>query len=390
MRNQMRNMKYMVVALVMAGLTYSPASAEDTITMGVIGPFSGQSAAMGRSALEGIQLGVQQLNEQGGIDGKKVRLIERDSGMRPDLAVIAAKELIEKEGVKVLIGPFSTGEALAVNEVVKESRVLNFNPVAEAAEITGTHGNKYVFQLAPTTDVKGRRVAEVLQERGAKKLCLLGFDYAYTTSLFGHLKSNIEGKIEVTNEYLVRMGATDFSSVITQLMADECDAVFDLIYSSAFISFVNQAQPFGLYETKKIWLNDSAVGTAEMAAALKGSYPEGMWASSPDLYYYSGGGEAYDKYHTALAKFQGREETDSRSITGYMAVQFLAEAIRKAKSTDADALSAALAGLTVETPLGPLTVDATTRRVGAPHFYGPFVSVPGSDVKRMVPMKLVK
>lgn len=95
-------------------------------------------------------------------------------------------------------------------------------------------------------------------------------------------------------------------------------------------------------------------------------------------------------YQQALAAHQGRKETDMWPITGYNAVKFLAAAIEAAGTTEPTAVAAALDGLTIQTPLGEITVDPETNRANSPEFYGRFEPQEGSDVARMTDLRLVR
>ena len=253
--------------------------------------------------------------------------------------------------------------------------------------ITGEKLHKYVFQGIKTTDDEARDLANILKDQGAKKVCMTGYDYAYTTDLFEAMKSEL-GNIPITGEFLVKLGTNDFSTLIGQLQANECDAVLGALFSGGFVAFAKQAKPFGFFESKKVvWA--ASVASTEVTTQLKQDYPEGMWAGAFDFWYYDGS-EAHKKFQDGIAKIEGTKETGMYALNGYRAMYFIAEAMKKAGSDDPDAVVAALEGLTIETPLGPVTMDAKTHRVDAAEFYGPVVTVAGSDVKRMSPINLVK
>ncbi|RJF86311.1 ABC transporter substrate-binding protein [Oleomonas cavernae] len=363
------------------------ARAEDTIKVGVILPISGGAAYVGQGIGDGVRLAVKEINEAGGIDGRKLEILLRDEQMRPDAAVAAARELITREGVKLFIGPATSATGLAVSELAREEKVVNISPSAKTEAITGAKLHHYIFQLAPTTDIDGVRAIDVLKGMGTKSICFTGYDYAYTKDWFAGIKANMGG-IENAGEFLVPINATDYSAVITQLIANSCDTVVGTMYGGGFIAFVKQAAPFGLFESKKL-LWGANTGDYAVAAALGKDFPEGLWASSADVWYYEGS-PAHTKYQAGLAALQGRKETDMWPITGYNAVYFLAAAIKKAGSADPEAVAKALEGLTIDSPLGPLTIDPTTHRASSPEFYGQVTTIEGTDVKRLTSLTVVR
>ncbi|MCC0056172.1 MAG: ABC transporter substrate-binding protein [Rhodobiaceae bacterium] len=376
-----------LAALALAFVTGSDARAADPIKLGVIMPTSGGVAALGNSLTDGIKLAVEEINAAGGVNGSMLEIVARDSQAKPDIASAAAKELISKEGVKVIIGPLLSGTGLAVSEVAKQEKIVNFAPSSKTEALTAEKLHKYIFQLAATTDVDAKRFSDLLNKIGAKKVCLVGFDYAYTTDLHRGIQANLNG-FEITKEYLVKLGSTDYNTLISELLADPCDTIMGSIFGGGFVAFAKQGAPFGLFKNKKlVW--GAQIGNYETLAALKGDFPEGLWTQAADLWYYEGS-EAHKNYLAALAKLQGRKETDMWPITGYGAVKFIAAAMQKAGSTDPDKVAEALEGLSIEGPLGTLTMDAKTHRANAPEFYGQVATVPGTDVKQMTKIEIVR
>lgn len=376
-----------LVAFAMAFVASPAVKAADPIKLGVIMPISGQVASLGNSLSDGIKLAVQEINEAGGVNGSMLEIVLRDSQAKPDIASAVAKELITKEGVKVIIGPLLSGTGLAVSEVAKQEKIVNFAPSSKTEALTAEKLHKYIFQLAATTDVDAQRFSALLKKIGAKKVCLVGFDYAYTTDLHRGIQANLDG-FEITKEYLVKLGTTDYNTLISELLADPCDTIMGSIFGGGFVAFAKQGAPFGLFKNKQlVW--GAQIGNYETLAALKGDFPEGLWTQAADLWYYDGS-EAHKNYQTALAKLQGRKETDMWPITGYSAVKFIAAAIAKAGSTDPDKIAEALEGLSIEGPLGTLTMDAKTHRVSAPEFYGQVATVPGSDIKQLTKIEVVR
>lgn len=379
--------KLACVGALLAATSFT-AHAEDPIKIGVILPISGGAAYVGQGIGDGVRLAVQEINDAGGVKGRKLEILLRDEQLKPDVSLAAAKELISKEGVKLFIGPATSATGLAVSELAKEEKVVNISPSAKTEAITGAKLHDYIFQLAPTTDVDGPRAVEVLKGMGAKNLCFTGFDYAYTQDWFKAIRANMGSDLTDAGEFLVPLNATDYSTVITQLIANSCDTVVGTMYGGGFISFVKQATPFGLFTAKKtLW--GSNTGDYAVAKALGADFPDGMWASSADVWYYDGS-DAHKKYQEGLAKLQGRKETDMWPITGYNAVKFLAAAIEKAGTDEPKAVRDALEGLTIDSPLGQLTIDPKTHRASSPEFYGQIKSVDGDPAKRLVDMKLVQ
>lgn len=382
-----RSLKHLGATAALAIAAGTAADAGDTIKIGVLLPVSGGGASYGVPAEHGVQLAVNEINAAGGINGKMVEYILRDTQMNPSIGVAAAKELISKEGVDVLLGAVSSGVTLALSEIAKQEKIVLMAPISKAGELTDENLHPYIFQTSAVSPIEGKAIATIAAEAGATSLCMTGFDYAYTHSLFKEVAKNLPDSITISNTYNVALGTKDYNAVIAQLMGDKCDTVVGAIFGGGFIAFANQAQPFGLFDMKKfVWGGE--VGSTEMTSALGADYPPNMWANAYDLWY-SGGTPALDKYHADLAALEGQQETFMWPITTYVGMKFLAAAIEKAQSTDSDALVAALEGLTVETPMGPRTIDAKTHRANTGEFWGPMLPGEGG-VYRMTPPRYVE
>ena len=382
-----RNHRAAASALALALIGVPAAHGQTTIKLGVLLPVSGGAASVGLGIQDGIKLAVEEINAAGGVGGKRLEILVRDTQLKPDIASASAKELLTKEGVKIFVGPATSGESLAVSEFAKIEKVVNISPSAKTESLTTVNLHDYIFQLAPPTDVDGVRTAKLLKEIGAKNVCFSGYDYADTADLFKSVRANL-GDIKDAGNFLVPLGATDYSATVTQLVSNSCDTILGTMWGGGFISFIKQGTPFGLFKNKKlVW--GSNLGEYAVATALKGDFPEGVWAAASDVWY-DEGTEAHKKFQIGLAKMQGKKETGMWPITGYNAVYFVKAAIEKAGSAEPAAVAAALKGLTIQSPLGPLTIDPKSNRANSPEYYGQIVTVPGSDVKRMANPRLVR
>ena len=356
--------------------------AKDSIKIGVLLPTSGSGAAYGIPAINGITLAIKEINTSGGLNGKKVEFTVRDTKLKPAVASAAAKELITREKVDVLLGAISSGVTLAVSEVAKQEKIVLFAPISKTTSLTGKNFHKYIFQSSANTLIEGHAMASIAAKIGSKKICVSGFDYAYSHDLFESLEQKLINAT-IVGRYYVKFGTKDFSALISQLMGADCDTVVGAIWGGGFLALVKQANPFGLFRQKKfIW--GAEVGSYEMAGSLKNDYPEGIWANSYDLWYYNGSSD-HKKFQTALAKLEGQKETNMWPITTYVGIKFLAAGIEKAGTSESEALVSALEGLTIKTPLGPKTIDPKTHRVNTGEFWGPMKKIDGSNVLRMNP-----
>ena len=118
-------------------------------------------------------------------------------------------------------------------------------------------------------------------------------------------------------------------------------------------------------------------------------YPVGIWGNSYDAFYWDGAPGAHREYTARLSKYLKDEYPSSWAIQGYTGMQFLAEAIKKAGSTDSDKVSKALLGLTIDTPIGKQTIREKDHQANRGQLYGKTVKDPRFPFPIIKPIEYV-
>ena len=137
------------------------AHAADNIKIGVPIPLSGPTAVYGVPILKGAELAAQQINAAGGVLGRKIEILSRDSKANADEAVRLSRELIIKDNVDFLAGTLTSAEAPAVSTVAKENKIVFLAPSSKSTILTDEkHIHPYIFRVASNTDVEGLAGAE--------------------------------------------------------------------------------------------------------------------------------------------------------------------------------------------------------------------------------------
>ena len=177
-------MKYAMTILiaVLIGMVHvSGATAAETIKIGWIGPLSGWGAAGGTAIMRGAQLAIDHVNAKGGIDGRPLELITRDSEAKPAVAINAARELIDRENVLALIGKYDSSSAKALNPVLHEAGVPMMLSIAAATKnIEYNRDPNFLFR----TSGNDRYIADFLvdfiqKELGASRIAIGYEDTGY-------------------------------------------------------------------------------------------------------------------------------------------------------------------------------------------------------------------
>jgi branched-chain amino acid transport system substrate-binding protein len=204
----------------------SQGVSKNEIVVGSIQDLSGPLAGFGKQVRFGMQLRVDELNEQGGVGGRKIKLLVEDSGYDPKRAVLAAQKLVNQDKIFAMIGHIGTAQNLAAMPVQFEKNVVNFFPVTAAREMyEPLHRLKYSF-ASTYYDQMRLGLPKLAKEKNAKKICALYQDDEFGSEVLkgaeDGLKSIGATMVEKTS---YKRGATDFSSQVARLKAADCDLV---------------------------------------------------------------------------------------------------------------------------------------------------------------------
>jgi branched-chain amino acid transport system substrate-binding protein len=356
------------------------ASAADTIKVGFPIPLSGPTAVYGQPVLQGAQMAVAEINAKGGVLGKKLELLPRDSKANADEAVRLARELIIKDNVDFLVGTLTSAEAPAVSTVAKENKIVFIAPTSKSTILTDEqHIHPYIFRISSNTDVEGLAGATLMARwKNVKTVATIAPDYAYgrdSIHAFEKALAKVRPDIKVVGEQWPKLGEPDFTSFITALTGQHPDAIYCSLFAGDFVTFTKEAKPLGLFRAIDNRMIDAAeVGTTDEAKALGGDYPYGIVSDAYDPVIWTGREPAaHKKFIADLKAFAHEAYASGWSIVGYQAVYALADGIKKAGSTESDAVSKALQGLSFSTPVGERTFSIKSHETFAPEYWGTMV-----------------
>lgn len=339
---------------------------------------SGGGALFGQPAVKGAEMAVKEYNDKGGVLGRPLKLIVRDSKNTPQEATRVAKELILKENVDFLVGGLTSSQGVALSEVAKTEQILYIAPISKTTAMTEPDKlHPYVFRTAANTNTEGRSAAVFMAKNPWKRIYTVGPDYEYgqmVTKAFVEWIKKIKPEVEIVGQGWPRLGEKDYTPFIAPLLAAKPDAIFVSLWGGHFVTFAKQSADYGLFEKVKV-VSAGEAGCPETAMSLKDDLPLGIISNSYDLFYYPDTPE-HNAYVERLKAFTNTKYAPSWASTGYIAIQFLAEAIKKAKSTDTMKVIKALEGLTIQTPIGKQTMRAKDHQATRGQFWGTTAKVP--------------
>jgi branched-chain amino acid transport system substrate-binding protein len=368
------------LAFASAALWPSVSMAAETIKIGFPIPLSGPTAVYGKPVLAGAQMAVAEINAKGGVLGRKLELLPRDSKANADEAVRLSRELIIKDGVDFLVGTLTSAEAPAVSTVAKENKVVFIAPTSKSTVLTDPeHIHPYIFRVSSNTDVEGLAGATLMARyKDVKTVGTIAPDYAYgrdSVAAFIAALKKVRPDIQIVDQEWPKLGEPDFTSFITAQMGKKPDAIYCSLFAGDFVTFTKEATPLGYYKAIKNRMVDGAeVGTPDEAQALGSDYPYGIVGDAYDPVVWSGNEPAAHKeFIENLKKFTHAQYASGWSIVGYQSIYALAAGINKAGSTNSDAVSKALIGLKWDTPVGERSFSVKSHETFAPEYWGEMI-----------------
>jgi branched-chain amino acid transport system substrate-binding protein len=381
----MRHRDWLLALWAAAALAPLPATAADTIKIGFPMPLSGPAAVYGVPVTKGAELAVADINAKGGVLGRKLELLPRDSKANADEAVRLARELIIKNNVDFLSGTLTSAEAPAVSTIAKENKVVFVAPVAKTTRLTAPENlHPYIFRLASNTTIEGHTAASLMAKWGeVKRVATIAPDYAYgrdaVAAFVDHLKK-LRPDIEIVDQQWPKLGEADFTAFITAQMGKKPDAVECNVFGGDFVTLAKEAGPLGYFKAINNRMVDGAeVGTVDEAEALGADYPFGIVSDAYDPVIWGEGEPAEHKaFIENLKKAMNNQHGSGWAVMGYMGVVAISEGVKKAGSTESDKVSKALLGLSFDTPVGKRTIDEKTHETLAGEFWSEMVKDPKS------------
>jgi len=376
----MSSYRIVAAACLAAAIVPATAFAASTIQIGFPIPLSGPAAVYGNPISKGAEMAVQEINAKGGVLGKKLELLERDSKANADEAVRLARELIIKNNVDFLVGTLTSAEAPAVSTIAKENKIVFIAPSAKTIQLTSPQNvHPYIFRLSSNTDIDGSSGAAIIAKwKDVKRVATIAPDYAYghdaVTAFIAYMK-RARPDIEIVDQQWPKLGQSDFTAFITAQMAKKPDAIFCDVFGGDFVTLAKQAAPLGYFKAVNYRVVDSGeVGATDVAKPLGADYPFGIWSDAYDpVIWPENEPAAHKAFIEHLKAFTHEEYASGWAIMGYTAITALADGIKKAGSTNSEKVAAALAGLTFDTPAGQRTFNAKTHETEAGEFWGQMV-----------------
>ena len=336
------------------------------LRIGIQSIFSGPIALLGTSSRGGIQPEIDRINASGGLLGRQIQPIYRDSKGQPQEAARVAREMVNTDGCEILLDAEASSGSYAVQEVVRDLGVLCIHSTSEATSLTADPKLRVPTAFRGARQglhdaiVGGAHSGKIAIEKKLTKWATCSPDYSFgreTTAQFSEFLKHFAPDVEVTSQSWPKMGQPDFTEVITKILQAKPQALYSALFAGDLSAFINQGNVYAMFSAMQVFA--PTMGDLPVLTGLK-SLPAGIQCATrylptfPDTPDNAAWGAAYRKGNN-------NDYPTNWSWEGATSMRFVEAAVKKASSTDGKAASAALEGLTIDSPFstnGKVTMRA--------------------------------
>ncbi|WP_129726513.1 urea ABC transporter substrate-binding protein [Ectobacillus funiculus] len=330
-------------------------STGDTVKVGVLHSLSGTMALSEVSLRDAELMAIKEINDAGGVLGKKIEPVVEDGASDWPTFAEKAKKLLQKDQVATIFGGWTSASRKAMLPVVEQNKGLLWYPV----QYEGMESSPNIFYTGATTNQQiVPAVSWLLQNKG-KKFFLIGSDYVFPRTANKIIKAQLkaEGGTLLGEEY-TPLGHTDYGTLISKIKEAKPDVIFNTLNGDSNVAFFKQLKDAGL-TSKDVTVMSVSIAEEE----IRGIGPEilaghlAVWN-----YFQTTDTPENQKFVDSYKKAYGQERvTDDPIEAAYFAVYLWAEAVKKAGSFDVEKVKAAADGIEFKAPGGTVKIDGATQ-----------------------------
>jgi urea transport system substrate-binding protein len=348
---------------------------EDPLTFGALYALSGAQEVIGRPMMNSTELAVQQINNNGGVNGRQIELVKADNGSQPNTGIEESRRLVNQEGCDIVFGAYTSAMRNAITSVYVENEVPLFYPTLyeggvctqiEDAEGFGGEINipkerlewLFVNGAVPEQQIEPY-IPYLMENYDVSSFYLIGSDYVWPHTTNAVLDGFVEDNGgEIVAENYVPLGFTDWGSQLNDIQSADPDIVYHTVVGSSMVAMYRQAADLGLTDDI-VWASNV---TSEQEARAAGQAADGTLVSAP--YFTSVETEANETYRSDYDETYGTETTPNFVAEGaYWGVHMTAKAIAEndPEASSGPEIKAALENpITYDAPQGEVSMDPGT------------------------------
>jgi branched-chain amino acid transport system substrate-binding protein len=326
------------------------------IKIGMPTILSGRVAMLGSSSRNAVMMEVDKFNAAGGLGGRKIEMVVRDSKGKPDEAGRVARELINSDGCELILDCEASSGAFAVHEVARDLKTLCVHCCSETSALTADpklripNAFRACRQGIHDSIAGASFAAGIAKAKGLKRWMTCSPDYAYgrdTTAEFIEYLKHFHPAAEPVSEAWPKLFQPDYTDVITKILQVKPQALYSCLWGGDLAAFIDQGNLYGLFEQVQFF----AVNMADFTVlTVVKNLPQGIYSGNRYVKTFppTPANAAWaDEYRKRYGEYPTNWSWEA--ATG---IQFMIAAMKKVGSADGTKMAAALRGMTIDSPFG--------------------------------------
>jgi branched-chain amino acid transport system substrate-binding protein len=358
----MRRMALLLCVVLLVLLTNCSKSgkggaAGETVKIGVITSLTGSNAAFGQAHKNGYTIALDEINAAGGVMGKKVEVDYYDDQSKPDQAVQGVSKLVDRDGVPVVLGAYSSESTRAIVPVVTQKQIPLLIPTAVADNVMET-GSPWVFRICAGSGSFAKATLDFLKHNGDPKTLAI----VYENTNFG--QSNNKSMTEEAKKAGLNLVASeayqasspDYKALLQRVKDKNPEVIYFASYLLDASTLMRQAEQVNL-NPKYYTSAGTGFAAAEFPTTDKGAGKYAEYTFSVSQWLPSAKWKGSKEFDEKYFKLAGSHPA-YHAMEAYAVLLVAAEAIKKANSVDPKTIRDSIRGLDMsETPFGPVKFD---------------------------------
>jgi urea transport system substrate-binding protein len=323
----------------------------------VLHSLSGTMAISEVTVKDAELLAIEEINAAGGVLGKKLEPVVEDGASDWPTFAEKAQKLISQDKVAAVFGGWTSASRKAMLPVFERNKALLWYPV----QYEGLESSPYIFYTGATTNQQIVPALDYLAAEGKKRLFLVGSDYVFPRTANKIIKAYAAANgMEILGEEYSPLGHTEYSTLANKLNQAKPDVVFNTLNGDSNVAFFKQLRSVGITASTM-----PVVSVSVAEEEVRGIGPDNIAGHLVAWnYYQTTPGQVNDEFVKAFKDEYGQDKVTSDPMeAGYVAVKLWAEAVKKAGTTEVEAVKKAAGGITLGAPEGTVTIDGENQHV---------------------------
>jgi branched-chain amino acid transport system substrate-binding protein len=327
-----------------------------SIKIGMSTILSGRVAQLGTSSRNAVMMEVEKVNAAGGLAGRQIEMVIRDSKGQPQEAARLSRELVNSDGCEILIDAEASSGAFAVHEVARDLGMLTLHTNSETSSLSADpklrlpNAFRVCRQGVHDCIVGGAYAAKVAKAKNLTKWMTTSPDYAYgrdTTGEYMSYVTHFNPDVEVVGEAWPKLFQPDYTEVLTKILQTKPQALYSCLWGGDVTAFIDQGNIYALFAQVETFAVNMADYTA--LTAVK-NLPKGIHSGNRYIKTFPNTPENAAWADAYRAKYN--EYPTNWAWENASAIHFLVAAAKKAYSADGAKLAEVMKGLTIASPFG--------------------------------------